>query len=136
VRGLRLLSAVMGRAAPNPQAIQALEGPVRRSLAGVRGEFALLALDWSLLSSGDGEAAEAAPGFSYVLEGSEKLRVVLAPGAEPRLERRGGLIYLNTPPLEGGSVRLVAVTKHRLTTWLRPIHAGAVDGPKTKAETR
>ncbi|MHC5019534.1 MAG: hypothetical protein ACYTGX_05380 [Planctomycetota bacterium] len=136
VRGLRLLSASRGSAAPAPAAVRALERPVREALAGIRGEFAVLALDWSPLEPGDEETAGAAAAFSYVLEGSEALRVVVCPAAEDRLAREGGLIYLETPPLSAGAVRLISVNQHRLDTWLRPLAAGAEDGPKTRSQTR
>ncbi len=136
VRGLRLLAAAAGTVAPAPAAIRALERPVRDALAGIRGEFAVLALDWSPLKPGDGVEGSAAAGFSYVMEASEKLRVVVCPGTDGRVERQGGLIYLETPPLAAGSVRLIAVRKHRLKTWLRPLEHGATDGPATQVNTR
>lgn len=136
VRGLRLLAMSAGSSDPSPNAVRALEDPVRDALAGIRGEFAVLALDWSPLKPGGDAEGGAAAAFSYMLEGSEKLRVVVSPGVEGRVERQGGLVYIDTPPLEGGQIRLIAVNGHRLTTWLRPIAEGGEDGPKTAVKTR
>ncbi len=67
------------------------------------------------------------PGYEpliYEMEASSRLRVVLLPSVEALATRRGGLVYLATPSITAGKLRLVQVEGYRLKTWLRSIETG------------
>ncbi len=60
----------------------------------------------------------------YEIEATPRIRVVVAPGTEAAVLRRAGLVYLITPPVTGGKIRLGSVEGYRLRTWLRSIETG------------
>ena len=136
IRGLRLLA---------PRVLPGSEGGfppaaadwLRGALAAAHGEMGLVILPVPLeAAGGEGAAPRAgATALAYVCEASPRAKALLVPGPG-KVERRGGLLHIETPPIAAGRIRLLAVDGARLRTWLRPVDPRSADEPVAELDLR